>query len=89
MMGMGMRLGVTPTNFDRPQYYYTCRKLVKNLLMGYFHASEHKRPEVAQLMGKILGFTREELDQVCCAPCKLSPAPPCTHYHNIPLWSFF
>lgn len=51
-----------PSNFASLCY----RKLVKNLWMGYFHASDQKKSEVVQLMGKILGFSQEELDQVCC-----------------------
>ena len=57
------------------------RNLVKNLVMGYFHASEHKKPEVVQLIGKILEFTQEELDQVhmnigLTAARSARPAPP-------------
>ena len=40
------------------------RNLVKNLVMGYVHASDHKKTEVLQLIGKILDFTPNELDQV-------------------------
>lgn len=64
-----------PSNFASLCY----RKLVKNLWMGYFHASDQKKSEVVQLMGKILGFSQEELDQVCCE-LPLSP-------HT--LWSYY
>ncbi len=37
------------------------RALVKNLVLGYVHTTDAKKPEVLQLMGKILGFTEDEL----------------------------
>lgn len=41
------------------------RSLVKNLVLGYLHAPNPKKPEVLRLISKILGFTSEELHQVC------------------------
>ena len=38
---------------------------MKNLVLGYLHAPDRKKPEVLSLISKILGFTQEELDQVC------------------------
>ena len=39
---------------------------MKNLVLGYLHAPDHKKQEVLSLISKILGFTQEELDQVLC-----------------------
>ena len=38
---------------------------MKNLVLGYLHAPDRKKQEVLSLISKILGFTQEELDQVC------------------------
>ncbi len=35
--------------------------LVKNLVLGYVHTTDAKKPEVLRLMGKILNFTDDEL----------------------------
>ena len=40
-----------------------CRNLVKNLVLGYVHAIDGKKPEVLKLVSKILGFSEEELAQ--------------------------
>lgn len=34
---------------------------MKNLMLGYVQASEHKKPEVLNLIAKILEFTSDEL----------------------------
>lgn len=36
---------------------------MKNLVIGYVHATKHKKNEVLQLIAKILDFTSEELEQ--------------------------
>lgn len=36
------------------------RDVLKNLLLGYFCAPTNKKPEVAHLLGSILGFTNDE-----------------------------
>lgn len=41
----------------------TLRALVKNLVLGYVHSPDAKKPEVLQLIGKILYFSEEELSQ--------------------------
>ena len=46
-------------------YVCSSRSLVKNLVLGYLHAPDRKKQEVLSLISKILGFTEEELDQVC------------------------
>jgi hypothetical protein len=38
------------------------RNLVKNLVLGYIHTSDRKKPEVIQLIHKILDFSPEELE---------------------------
>ena len=38
------------------------RNLVKNLVLGYIHANDRKKPEVVQLIHKILEFTPDELE---------------------------
>ena len=40
------------------------RCLVKNMVLGYVHATNRKKPEVLQLISRILDFSQEELDQV-------------------------
>ena len=35
---------------------------MKNLVLGYIHASDRKKPEVVQLIHKILDFSPEELE---------------------------
>ena len=35
---------------------------MKNLVLGYIHANDRKKPEVVQLIHKILKFSPEELD---------------------------
>ena len=35
---------------------------MKNLVLGYIHANERKKPEVVQLIHKILEFSPEELE---------------------------
>ena len=40
------------------------RNLVKNLVLGYVQASDHKKPEVLKLIAKILNFSPHELQQV-------------------------
>lgn len=42
--------------------FYMRRNLVKNLVLGYIHASDRKKPEVVQLIHKILDFSPEELE---------------------------
>lgn len=36
---------------------------MKNLVLGYVHAADHKKNEVLHLISKILEFTDDELDQ--------------------------
>ncbi len=36
---------------------------MKNLVLGYVHASHHKKEEVLHLIAKILEFTPAELEQ--------------------------
>ena len=40
------------------------RYLIKNIIMTYFIASDKKKPDIIQLLAKILHFTDQELDQV-------------------------
>ncbi|XP_038074258.1 thyroid receptor-interacting protein 11-like isoform X2 [Patiria miniata] len=40
------------------------KPLMKNLLLGYFHAPQKKRPEVLKLLGNVLNFSFEELQQI-------------------------
>ena len=42
---------------------WTCRNLMKNLVIGYVHAAKHKKTEVLHLIAKILDFTSDELEQ--------------------------
>lgn len=37
---------------------------MKNLVVGYVHAPESKKPEILQLIAKILDFTPAELKQM-------------------------
>lgn len=37
---------------------------MKNLLMGYFTAPSNKKPEVAHLLGSIMGFNAEDFQKV-------------------------
>ena len=37
---------------------------MKNLLLGYFHTPENKRPEVIHVLGNLVGFSQDEIDQV-------------------------
>ena len=46
-------------------FYLFCRDLVKNLVLGYLHASEGKRVEVLHLIAKILEFSANEVEQAC------------------------
>ena len=39
---------------------------MKNLLLGYFHTPENKRPEVVRVLGNLVGFSQDELDEVSC-----------------------
>lgn len=39
------------------------RNLVKNLVLGYLHASDSKKPEVLHLVSKILSVSDDELTQ--------------------------
>ena len=45
---------------------------MKNLLLGYFHTPENKRPEVVRVLGNLIGFSQDEINQVG------SGAPPVT-----------
>lgn len=36
---------------------------MKNLVIGYVHATKQKKPEVLHLIAKILDFSPEELEQ--------------------------
>lgn len=36
---------------------------MKNMVLGYVHATERKKPEVLHLIAKILEFSAEELEQ--------------------------
>ena len=40
------------------------RPLMKNLLLGYFHTPENKRPEVVRVLGNLIGFSQDEISQV-------------------------
>ena len=40
------------------------RQLVKNLFLGYLSSHEGKKMDVVKLIGKILEFSQQELDQV-------------------------
>ena len=37
---------------------------MKNLLLGYFHAPENKRLEVVRVLGNLVGFSQDEINQV-------------------------
>lgn len=45
------------------------RNLVKNLVVGYVQASDRKKPEVLNLIAKILDFAPAELEQVYTRTC--------------------
>lgn len=45
------------------------RNLVKNLVVGYVQASDRKKPEVLNLIAKILDFAPAELEQVYSRTC--------------------
>lgn len=51
-------------SFSSLAFAFTCRSLVKNMLMSYFNTPEKKRAEVVRVLGALLGFTHEELDKV-------------------------
>ena len=53
---------------------------MKNLVLGYLHAPDRKKPEVLGLISKILGFTPEELYQV--GGCIIMCGCVC---HNVPV----
>lgn len=38
--------------------------IVKSLFLGYFHAPASKRPEAINVIGHILSFTKEEMEEV-------------------------
>ncbi|XP_065056179.1 thyroid receptor-interacting protein 11-like isoform X1 [Rhopilema esculentum] len=40
------------------------KPLMKNLLMGYFHTPENKRPEVVRILGNLIGFSQDEINEV-------------------------
>lgn len=52
-------------NCQSPHYHsITSRPLMKNLLLGYFHAPENKRPEVIRVLGNLVGFSQDEINEV-------------------------
>lgn len=75
---------------------FFCRNLVKNLVLGYVHASQTKKVEVLQLIAKILEFSVSELEQACSGHTKGSwlgglwrrtPSPPQVRTYDAPLTS--
>lgn len=43
---------------------FVFRVIVKSLFLGYFHAPAPKRPEAIKVIGHILSFTKEEMEEV-------------------------
>ena len=37
---------------------------MKNILLGYFHTPENKRSEVVRVLGHLVGFSQDEIDEV-------------------------
>jgi len=45
------------------------RIIIKNLLLGYFHTPPSKRHEALQVIGQVLSYSRDELQEVCLTTC--------------------
>ena len=52
-----------------------CRNLVKNLVVGYVQAPDRKKPEVLNLIAKILDFSPSEVEQVHVYTCTCGGVP--------------
>ena len=61
---MHVHVAVSPENcYILVSFQSIHRSLVKNLVLGYIHTTDRKKPEVLQLIGKILEFSPEELEE--------------------------
>ena len=71
--------------------HFIFRELMKNLILGYFHTPASSRGEALRLIGRMLDFTKAEMEQVGVEAGrgwlgglfrKVNPTPPSTPQAN-------